>query len=135
MIRIMKDRRSWIALTATTLLLTAFLGVGLAQSAPDQGMSAQLRLLRDLIGLIDDVNKIASSPSASGVAAVMSVKDQIKSNEDTIAYLERLLPQTSDPAVQRAIRIQLADLYKNTGQREKALAHLERLITNRPGVN
>lgn len=133
--RFLNHRRSFVAISSLSLLLGLLLGVGVAQTAADPGFSSQIRLMRDLLGLIDDVNKIAASPSMSGVMAVMGAKDQLKNNEEAIAFLEKLLPQVNDPVVQRAIRIQLSDYYKNTGQRDKAIQQLERLIVNRPAAN
>jgi hypothetical protein len=121
---------------AVGLIVGVLVSVSVAQTAGAvEGPMGQIRLMRELLSLIDDVRKVTDSPSASGVAAVMGVKDQMQSPQAAIDFLERTLPQVQDPSVQRAIRIQLGDLYKNTGQKDKALAQSERLIIGKPGAN
>ena len=84
-----------------------------------------------LMGLIDDLHKVAASPSASGVAAVMSVNEQFRDPHAAITFLEKMLPEAKDDTVARAIRIQLADMYKRTDQHDKAVEQLEKLITGK----
>ena len=95
---------------------------------PGGGPQAQLRMMRDLLGLISDYQKIAESPSSAGVAAVLSVNEHIRNPQSAAEFLEKLLPDVKDATVARAIRIQLADLYKKTDQQDKAKAQLEKLI-------
>ena len=41
----------------------------------------------------------------------------------------KLLPEVKTPAVQRAIRLQLVDLYKAAGKQDQALDQLKQLMT------
>ena len=52
-----------------------------------------------------------------------------------IAYFEKTLPEAKSPAVQRAIRLQLVDLYKAVGKQDQALDQLKTLMTAEPGPN
>jgi len=73
---------------------------------------------------------IAQSESASAVAAAIAAGEMLKSSgpEQAVEYLEKMLKEVKDPAVKRAIRFQLADNYKNSGQQEKALEQYELLM-------
>ncbi len=85
-------------------------------------------MMRELLGLINDYQKIAESPSGAGVAAVLSVNEHFRDPRSAAEFLEKLQPQVKDAVVARAIRLQLADYYKRTDQREKAADQLEKLI-------
>ena len=92
-------------------------------------------LYREVLGLVADFDEIASSRSASAMAALLGLEEHFgKDKAKTIAFLEKLLPKVDDRAVQRAIRVKLADLYKDTGQAEKGIKQLERLILDDPGA-
>ncbi|MCX5660372.1 MAG: tetratricopeptide repeat protein [Planctomycetota bacterium] len=132
-------RKQWLAAGALALVLTpvAFLVPAYAQDNAGGGNPAafhQIELMSKLLGVVGEFTKIADSPSASGVAATMGIDDHFKNPAEAIAFLEKVLPQVKDAPVQRAIRVKLADLYKKSGQHEKALEQLERLMTNRPGA-
>jgi len=128
--------KNWLALgsLAAALLLAVLLVPAAAQH--EQGgppPMQQIEMMSRMIGLVHELSKIAESPSASGVFAVFSLDDRIKEPADQAKFLERVLPEVKDPAVQRAIRSKLADDYKKAGQNDKSLAEIERLITGKVG--
>jgi predicted negative regulator of RcsB-dependent stress response len=81
--------------------------------------------------LVNQYSKMASDPQSAGVAAVVAASDILKPRgaEAAITWFNKVLPETKNPAVQRAIRTQLADLYKQSGQADKALEQLQALMT------
>jgi len=89
-----------------------------------------VRLFRGYLDLVQQMTELAKDPSASGVSAVMTANDILKarSNNDAIAFFADILPSVKDPVIQRAIRLQLVDLYKNSNQHDKALVELKALI-------
>jgi len=89
-----------------------------------------VRLFRGYLDLVQQMTELARDPSASGVSAVMTANDILKarSNNDAIAFFADILPSVKDPVIQRAIRLQLVDLYKNSNQHDKALVELKTLI-------
>lgn len=93
-----------------------------------------VEMLRGYIDLVQHYTEMASNPTNAGVAAVITAGDILKArgNDAAIDYFNKLLPDVKDPSVQRAIRIQLADLYKAAGQSDKALDQLKELITGAP---
>lgn len=129
-------RRQWIALGALLLVLTpaAFLVPAYGQDGAPPQMLQQIDLLTRLLTLVGDFTKIVESPAGAGVTATMSLDDHFKAPAEAIAFLEKVLPNVKEVPVQRAIRIKLADLYKKTGQHEKAIEQLERLMTGRTGA-
>jgi len=131
----MKVSRTKMVLAFAALLLTlplVFAG-GRAMAQHDQpadvtAMAGQLRMMNDLLTLVDNYHKIASDPSAAGVAAAMGAGDHFQNPKEAIAWYEKVLPNVKDEVIVRAIHLQLADLYKKTGDHEKALAQLEWLM-------
>jgi len=94
------------------------------------GPRNQAQAMREYVELVDKYTMLAANPSAAGVSAVVSLTDIMKSKgpEATIAKLNELLPTAKDPAVQRALRLQLIDLYKSAKQDDKAIEQAEILI-------
>lgn len=83
--------------------------------------------------VVDHVARLSDNPTASGVAAVLSADDLLKGKpQDAIDYFTKILPEVKNDSVRRAIRLQLADLYKKTNQPEKALEQLTELMTSAP---
>ncbi|MCC6423539.1 MAG: hypothetical protein IT447_08685 [Phycisphaerales bacterium] len=93
---------------------------------------AQLEMLRGYIDVVGRLAQLAKDPSAAGVAAVIVANDALKKQGPTalIAFFSEILPDVKDPAIARAIRIQLADAYKNAGKPDEALKQLRILMTS-----
>ena len=91
---------------------------------------AKYEALRAYIDVVDRYCKLSQDPQASGVAAVISASDllRMKGPDPAIQYFIKVLPDVKDSTVQRAIHIQLADLYKQAGQTDKALEQYELLM-------
>ncbi len=98
---------------------------------PGGGRRDPLGALSEYIQLVDRYTTLASNPSAAGVSAVVSLTELMKAKgpEATIAKLNEVLPQAKDPAIQRAIRLQLIDLYKASRQDDKAIEQAVILIS------
>jgi len=94
----------------------------------------KFEMLRGYIELVDRYSRMSRDPSAAGVAAVISASDMLKKRgtDAAVSYFTKVLPDVKNDAVQRAIRIQLADLYKAAGQEDKALEQLETLMKGAP---
>jgi hypothetical protein len=90
---------------------------------------AKYEALRSYIDVVDRYGKLAQDPDSSAVAAVFSASDVLRHRgpDAPIEFFTKLLPDVS-PTVQRAIRIQLADLYKQKGEMDKAMEQYEILI-------
>ncbi len=128
--------RNWFVLTAAAMVLALGMvtvhSTARAQSQERQmaeEMAPQIRLYRDLLGLIKDYADIAADASTAGVTAVLSVEDHLPEVEDQINFLEERADIVRDPVVARAIRMKLIDLYENSNApRKKRLEQLDRLI-------
>lgn len=86
--------------------------------------------MRQYLDLVDKYTEMAKDPSASGVSAVVTLAELAKQQGPSVAIekLNALLPEAKDDAVKRAIRLQLIDLYKASGQIDKAIEQAETLI-------
>jgi predicted negative regulator of RcsB-dependent stress response len=86
------------------------------------------------MALVSGYVSLSKDPSAAGVASVLTAADVLKprGNAAAIEYFNSLLPNVKDPAIERAIHLQLVDLYRATQQSDEALQHLETLITAEP---
>ena len=97
-------------------------------------MPPQLNVVRGYLGIIGQLNEMAQDPTASGIAGVLGAAEILKprGSEAVIEYFTKLLPEVKNEAVGRAIRIQLVEAYKTSGQHDKALEELRTLITGAP---
>jgi hypothetical protein len=87
--------------------------------------------LRGYLDAVDRYAKLARDPQNSGIAAVVAANDILRPRGADVAieYFTKLLPEVKTPAVQRAIRITLVDLYKAAGKTDQALDQLKQLMT------
>jgi hypothetical protein len=100
------------------------------------GMSSDPRMmqferLRGYLDAVDRYAKLARDPQNSGIAAVVAANDILRPRGADVAieFFTKLLPEVKTPAVQRAIRITLVDLYKAAGKQDQALEQLKQLMT------
>ncbi len=90
----------------------------------------EIELYSELMGLVFDMTEIAENPTASGVAAVFAIEDHVESPEQAIEFLESVLEDVENPAIERAVRLQLSDMYSVEGNSQAALDQLRELITS-----
>ena len=107
---------------------------GMPPPPPVSERMKQVEMLRGYLELVDRYTHLSSNSTNSGIAAVLTASDLLKARgaEVAIDYFTKLLPDVKDPAVQRAIRIQLCDLYTNSKQSDKALEQLRALMLAEP---
>jgi len=100
-------------------------------NGPMGGPWNQIQMLRGYMDLVDSMSRLAKDPDAAGVAAVISGAEVLKPRgpDAAIDYFNKLLPDARSQTIQRAIRLQLIDLYKASGQQEKALEQVRQLTT------
>jgi hypothetical protein len=90
-------------------------------------------VMRNYLELVDRYAAMSSDPIKAGVGAVITAADLLRAqgNDAAIKYFEGMLADTEHrPAaeVKRAIRLQLAELYKADGKSDKALETLKAVI-------
>jgi len=98
------------------------------------GGGAQLDAVRNYLDVFDRYSRLSRDPTAAGVAAVVSAGEilRAKGADTAISYFNKVMPDVKNESVQRAIRLQLIELYKMSGQQEKALEQLQNLMVNAP---
>ena len=105
---------------------------------PDGGMGMgamrQFEILRGYLDVVDRYAKISTDPTTAGIAAVISAAEVLKPRgpDAAIEYFNKVLPEVKNESVARAIREQLAELYKAAGQQDKSLEQLHTLMTGAP---
>ena len=52
--------------------------------------------------------------------------------DTAIQFFNKILPDVKNDSIQRAVRLQLVELYKMSGQQDKALEQLQQLMTSVP---
>ena len=99
-----------------------------------RNLPPQFQMIHGYLGIIDQLNQMVQDPTASGIAAVLGATEILKprGSEAMITYFTKILPEVKNEAVQRAIRIQLVEAYKTSGDHDKALAELQTLMTGTP---
>jgi hypothetical protein len=90
--------------------------------------------LRNYLGVIEAYSRLSRDANQAGIAAVVTAADMLRPRgaDAGIEYFTKLLPEVKSPAVQRAIRLQLVDLYKATGKSEEALTQLREVMKGAP---
>ena len=103
----------------------------------DDGRLAHLNLMRGYLDAVDRYARLAHDPAMSGIAAVVTASDLLKPRGADVAidYFTKLLPSVKSKAIERAIRIQLVDLYKAAGKQDQALDQLKALMLAEPLAN
>jgi len=98
------------------------------------GGGAQLDAVRNYLDVFDRYSRLSRDPTAAGVAAVVTSGEILRARgaDTAIAYFIKVLPDVKNESVQRAIRLQLIELYKMSGQQDKALEHLQTLMVSAP---
>jgi hypothetical protein len=98
------------------------------------GRNERFEQMRNYLGVIDAFSRQSRDASQAGIAAVIAAADILKprGSDAGIEYFNKLLPQVKNPAVQRAVRVQLAELYKASGKQDQALEQLRELIVAEP---
>jgi len=93
-------------------------------------MRNPVEAMRQYLGLVETYTTLAKDPSATGVSAVITLAELAKQQSPGIAIdkLTKLLGETKDVTVQRAIRLTLIDLYKANKEIDKAIEQAEILI-------
>jgi hypothetical protein len=84
--------------------------------------------------IVERYTKITQNGTTAGVAAVIAANDLLRpaGNQAAIDFFTKQLDATKNPTVKRAIRLQLVDLYRLTGERDKALEQLKILMSEAP---
>ena len=97
----------------------------------------RLTLMRGYLDAVDRYARLAHDPAMSGIAAVVTASDLLKPRGADVAidYFTKLLPSVKSKAIERAIRIQLVDLYKAAGKQDQALEQLKALMLAEPLAN
>ena len=106
--------------------------VGATRIAP---AAYQVEVMRSWMDTVDRFVRLSQDPVASGVAGVITAVDLLRPQgpEATLDYLNKLMSETQNATVRRAIRLEMIEMYKATGQRDKALDVLHELIVTVPG--
>jgi len=107
------------------------MGGGMGGDGMNDPRLRQMMMLRGYLDAVDGYAHIARDPSNAGIAAVVSTADLLRGRgaDAGIDYFTKLLPEVKDAAVQRAIRVQLVELYKQANKPEQALEQLRTLMT------
>lgn len=109
-------------------------GRGPALGGPQHPMMAQIEMMRAWLELIDRYVRMSKDPVSAGVAAVVSADDLMRAKQPSqaIEYFNKVLPEVKNETVQRAIRLQLIELYGKNNEPDKALEEIRKLMIEAP---
>lgn len=93
-------------------------------------MPGPLERMKNYLEVVDRYAKLAADPQATSIAAVITTIDILRPRGASAVTerLEKMLESEKNAAVQRVIRLQLADFYRQSNQPEKALEQLDALM-------
>ena len=94
----------------------------------------QIEQMRGWLDIVDRYARLSRDPVSAGVAAVIAADDLLRNKppEQAIEYFSKLMTEVKNEAVQRAIRLQLVELYGKNNQPDKALEQLRILMLAAP---
>ena len=94
----------------------------------------QVEAMRNYLDVFDRYTRLSRDPASAGVAAVVTAGEILRARgaDSAITYFNKVLPEVKNESVQRAIRLQLVELYKMSGQQDKALEQLQQLMVAAP---
>ena len=101
----------------------------LLAQANEQAQS--INLMNQYLSLSEQVVDIASRPESTifmAVEGIFEVYEQRKDAPGAIEHLERILADSNNQTVRNIVRLKLRDIYKETGQIDKALDQLDLVI-------
>jgi hypothetical protein len=121
------------------ILVPAILAAGIAgflkaddSTPPPNGGDANAQSLAAYLWNVEHAAEIAKDPELAGVQAVIQAHELMKSTKEPqveIDWLTKTMYDTHNAAVRREIHLVLSNLYKQTGQSDKALDQLQDLMT------
>ena len=99
------------------------------------GQVLQTEFFRGYLDLVARYRDLSDDPLQAKVAAVVTAADVLREQGPaaSIAFFEPMASHVDDPAVERLVRLQLAEAYLAAGQRDRALEQYRRLITGDAG--
>ena len=122
---------------STKTLLIAFtlsigLGVGAASATDEEEAQKFVALMSNYLSLADQVVSIANRQDAAiflALEGIFEIYEHRRDSPGAIPHLNRILEtHAKDRVVRNLVRFKLRDIYKETGQMDKALEQLEKII-------
>ncbi len=118
--------------TKVWLAVAAVAGVFIFNPVQAQERQEFLDTMVKYLEITDRYVALASEPAAAvffAMEGIVELYEQRGETAQAIPHLERLLEQNSgNPVVENIVRFKLRDLYRDTGQGNKALAQLDRVF-------
>ena len=109
--------------------------MGFLMFSPVQAEDQREKFLDTMVKYLEITDRyvaLASEPAAAvffAMEGIVELYEQRGETAQAIPHLERLLEQNSgNPVVENIVRFKLRDLYRDTGQGNKALAQLDRVF-------
>ncbi len=121
-------------LIALTLSFCVGAGPAAAADQPDaQKMDHFVTLMSKYLSLADQVVSVANRQDAAiflAIEGIFEVYEQRKDAPGAVRHLNRILEtHAQDRTVRNLVRFKLRDIYKETGQMDKALEQLDLIIS------
>ena len=118
------------------VVLAGFAGRTSERLRRASGPSGEMEQLKGYLELIERYSQITRDSTKTGAAAVIYSKELFKGAAPGVAsaFYTELLTQTQDVAIQRAIRMELVDIYLHSAKpdKEKAMEQLKVLLIAGP---
>lgn len=103
------------------------------EATPQSSMFNYTEMIERFLFSVDHLSRTSENPTSSAIAAAMEANAVLSNKpQEAIDYFNRTLPDVRNDAVRRVIRLQLAELYRQTDQPDKALEQLRELMILAP---
>lgn len=129
-----RRRAAALAVAAAALVALVAAGPTSGQPGPDEApqMARFIGLMDSYLALSDRWVGMLEQPDRAvflAIEGITEIYEKSGRKAEAIPHLEAILERhPDDQAVRNAVRFKLRDLYKETGQADKALAELDRIV-------
>ncbi len=125
----MKRLRGLSCLGMSVILMTSLLATPRAMAQEEERFVALMTQYLLLAGTVVDIAERPESAIFLAIEGIFEVYEQRRDAPSAIKHFERLLRDHGDKrTVRNLIRFKLRDIYKETGQQDKALEQLDLIV-------
>ena len=132
-------KQQWRLVVKGLLASTAVTAVLLAPSANANEQEDFLQLMNQYLALSNAVVDTAARPEAAvyiAIEGIFEVYEQRRDAPSAVQHFERMLKEYGDnQTVRNLIRLKLRDIYKETGQTDKALQQLDLIVAENARIS
>ena len=121
----------------STAVIAAMMAFGTNSYAADDDPAKYVGLMSQYLTLTEQVSDVTSRPASTlflAVEGIFEIYEQRRDAPAAVEHLEQILADHgNNRTLRNIVRLKLRDIYKETGQSDKALEQLDLIIDENAG--